>query len=68
MKNNNNAPKKGLGISSVLTLIFVVLKLAGLIEWSWVWVLSPLWIAFTVWFIVLALVFLVILILKTIKE
>jgi len=28
----------------ILTLIFIVLKLTGLIDWSWVWVLSPLWI------------------------
>ena len=35
----------GMGIISVLTLIFVVLKLTGLIDWSWVWVLSPVWIS-----------------------
>lgn len=28
----------------VLTVIFTVLKLAGVIAWSWVWVLSPLWV------------------------
>lgn len=32
------------GIVSILTLIFVVLKLTNLIDWSWWWVLSPLWI------------------------
>lgn len=36
----------GLGIVSVLTIIFVVLKLTGTIAWSWWWVLSPLWISF----------------------
>ena len=29
----------------LLTLLFVALKLAGVIGWSWLWVLSPLWIA-----------------------
>lgn len=29
-----------------LTLIFVVLKVMGLISWSWLWVLSPIWLAF----------------------
>ena len=30
----------------VLVLVaFVVLKLAGIISWSWWWVLSPLWIS-----------------------
>lgn len=28
----------------ILTLIFVTLKLTGHITWSWLWVLSPLWI------------------------
>lgn len=27
-----------------LTGIFTVMKLIGLIAWSWVWVLSPLWV------------------------
>ena len=29
---------------SVLSLIFIVLKLLNLITWSWIWVLSPIWI------------------------
>jgi energy-coupling factor transporter transmembrane protein EcfT len=28
----------------ILTLIFITLKLTGHITWSWLWVLSPLWI------------------------
>ena len=32
-------------LGTVLTIIFVVLKLLGVISWSWVWVLSPLWIS-----------------------
>ena len=45
----------GLGISSVLQVIFLVLKLCGLIDWPWIWVLSPLWISlglFLIFFIV----------------
>ena len=30
----------------VLALIFVVLKAAGFISWSWFWVLSPIWLTF----------------------
>lgn len=29
---------------AVLLVVFIVLKLIGIIAWSWVWVLSPLWI------------------------
>ena len=42
MENSNR--KSGMGFTSVLTLIFITLKLCGVISWSWVWVLSPLWI------------------------
>lgn len=33
---------------SVLSLIFIVLKLLNLITWSWIWVLSPIWIGFII--------------------
>jgi len=33
------------GLPALLTFLFVGLKLTGHIGWSWVWVLSPLWIA-----------------------
>jgi hypothetical protein len=36
----------GISMLSVLTLIFVTLKLIGEISWSWIWVLSPIWIPF----------------------
>ena len=28
---------------SMLLVAFVVLKLCGVINWSWIWVLSPVW-------------------------
>ena len=33
-----------LGFLEFLTLIFITLKLTGYIDWSWWWVLAPLWI------------------------
>ena len=38
---NKNTGSSGIGLSTVLTLIFVVLKLVGVIDWSWWWVVSP---------------------------
>lgn len=35
----------GLGILDVLLIVFIVLKLIGVINWGWLWVLSPLWIS-----------------------
>jgi hypothetical protein len=31
-------------VLGVLTFIFTVLKLVGIIHWSWWWVFSPVWI------------------------
>ena len=41
MGNRNSSG--GIGVLSVLGLIFIVLKLVGVINWSWWWVLSPFW-------------------------
>ncbi len=40
---NNNTKRVGLGFFDALTIVFIVLKLCGVITWSWVWVLAPLW-------------------------
>ena len=32
------------GFLGTLGLIFITLKLTGVIDWAWIWVLSPLWI------------------------
>ena len=34
----------GIGFCGLLTIVFIVLKLIGIIDWSWIWVLAPLWI------------------------
>jgi len=33
-----------LGISDVTFIVFLILKLTGVIDWSWWWVTSPIWI------------------------
>lgn len=40
---NNTEVMMKMGICSVLGLIFVTLKLTGVIAWSWLWVLLPFW-------------------------
>lgn len=35
---------KKIGFLHLLTLLFIGLKLTGYVSWSWLWVLSPLWI------------------------
>jgi len=34
----------GMGLGTILFLIFLILKLTNTITWSWWWVTSPLWI------------------------
>lgn len=40
----SNSKSVGLGFCDVLLIVFIVLKLIGVINWSWGWVLAPLWI------------------------
>lgn len=44
MSSNRNSSSSGIEICGVLTIVFVVLKLVGVINWSWLWVSCPLWI------------------------
>lgn len=44
MKENKTTTSGGIGFAGLLTLAFIVLKLIGVISWSWWWVLSPIWI------------------------
>ena len=44
------------GFLGLLTIAFIVLKLCNVIEWSWVWVLSPIWITFVILIIILLVI------------
>ena len=55
----NVVKRGGIGFCSLLAIVFITLKLAGIgavASWSWWWVLSPLWIpAVALLFIILVL-------------
>lgn len=36
--------KGGTSLSSMLLILFITLKLTGVIDWSWWWVLAPFWV------------------------
>ncbi len=42
-----------IGFSGILTIIFVIAKILGLIDWSWWWVFSPLWIGMIFFIIII---------------
>jgi len=53
MSSSKSASSGGIGFAGLLAVLFIGLKLTGAISWSWLWVLSPLWIG---WAIVLLIV------------
>ena len=42
--SDSGSKQGGVGFLGLLTLLFIALKLLGKIDWSWWWVLSPIWI------------------------
>jgi len=52
--SSSSGSSGGIGFLGLLTIVFIVLKLTHYIDWSWVWVLAPLWLGFS---LVLVIVF-----------
>ena len=46
--SSSSAGGGGIGLAGALTVLFVGLKLTGYIDWSWWWVVSPIWISLSV--------------------
>ena len=42
----------GISFSGILFIVFLILRLCNVIQWSWLWVTSPLWITFGIIIIV----------------
>ncbi len=45
-----------IGFTGLLTILFIALKLLDKIDWSWWWVLSPIWISIGLWIFILLIV------------
>lgn len=43
-----NTAQGGIGFCGLLAIVFIVLKLCGVIDWAWVWVLAPIWGSFLI--------------------
>lgn len=59
MANSSNASGGGVGFFGLLTIVFIVLKLTHTIDWSWWWVLAPIWLGFAIGLTVLAVIFVI---------
>lgn len=55
MSTNTSSSNGGIGFAGFLALLFIGLKLTGYIDWSWWWVLAPIWGVFAL----IAVIFLV---------
>lgn len=53
---NRNISGGGIGFTGALFIVFLVLKLTHVVNWSWVWVFAPLWIDLVIAAIILAAV------------
>ena len=40
---HNSSSSSGVGLSGLLFIVFLVLKLTDIIDWSWWWITAPLW-------------------------
>lgn len=60
IKEDKGRKSGGVGFFGLLGLLFIGLKLAGLIDWEWWVVLSPLWGSFAIQFAVLFVAYLAI--------
>jgi len=56
MSSKSSSSSGGIGFCGLLTIVFVTLKLLDKIDWSWWWVLAPIWICIllVIWVIVFA--------------
>ena len=55
---SKSSSSSGIGFTGLLTVTFIVLKLTGYINWSWWWILSPVWILTILIFLFIVVVYL----------
>lgn len=50
------ANKININLSTILGVVFIILKLCKVITWSWVWVLAPFWISWAIGLILIIII------------
>ena len=54
--STSKASGGGVGFMGLLFITFLVLKLTGVIDWSWWWVTAPLWIGIALAFAIILII------------
>lgn len=49
----------GINFAEALGVVFIVLRLCGVIDWPWVWVLAPIWVPIGLWLLAVLIAFIV---------
>ena len=63
----NNTTAGGIGFCGLLAVAFIVLKLTGVINWSWLWVRAPIWIPTAITLTIIVTVLIVVLVKETLR-
>ena len=50
-----NVKSSGVGFCGLLTIVLITLKLLSVIDWSWGWVLAPIWMPIVLWIVAIIL-------------
>jgi hypothetical protein len=67
MSSSSSRSSGGISFTGALTILFIGLKLSHVINWSWWWVLSPIWISFLIVCAIILIVAIVAVIAQIIK-
>lgn len=59
MGSQSSSSSGGVGFMGLLTIVFIVLKLTNYIDWSWWWVLAPMWGCFVITVICVVIYFMI---------
>ena len=58
MKTNRNSICIDVILYALVMIALIILKVENVIQWNWLWVLSPVWLPFAVSFVILVIIFL----------
>jgi len=57
--SNNSSAAGGASFFELLFIVFLILKLTHVIDWSWWWVTAPLWIGAAIAIIAIVIIFVI---------
>ena len=67
MTDHIHTSSRGIGFVGCLTILFIALKLLDKIDWSWWWVLAPLWISACISLFIIIVILIIVFIIEVFK-